>query len=381
MSLAKKQFSVNAAGELHWAYIWTPDKPGKFPVIFFYHGAGEVGSTEADAEKLLWNGPLYYVRNRGWYPDFIIVAIQHQPGDPNSPLPAWYDYLLPSLAWDGNEDHIMHTGLSAGGAAVIDAMGTSVKGNVFIPMSAAWSHYNFVTKKADRVIAFHDQSDPTVPYSTSRDFVKAVNNLYPNHALLIDTHFGHSEWNFFYDPYNYKVPDLDQNIYDWWLSGKLPVNVPDIVIPPITNVIPVVTPIIDQPVTPIVPPVTPVTPIDNSIYVLLAAGQKETEYSLDNTGRDATSFWWNIASRPSGSGAWLSNQGAKGAMLKSINKLGTYTLTKWTPAGTDTVTIKVVDTLPNQPAKTVDHYSVIKIYSDGTRDAAVDMKAGAVLPS
>lgn len=201
--LSKRQFNVTGWGLKKWGFLFRPDdNTKKYPIVIFFHGRGEIGSSEAQAETLKAFGPLAFV---GAGTDFMILAIQKEFW---SPVPDWYQFILENDKevkeyWDGK--NIMWTGLSAGGQQVLDCISLGYSG-VFVPMSAALTGKKIDYTQPEKVWAFHADNDTMCPLGD----VKAIYDKLQ--AKVTVYHDGHGNWNKFYDP---KYQEDGMNIYQF----------------------------------------------------------------------------------------------------------------------------------------------------------------------
>jgi predicted peptidase len=212
-----KQFSTTSWGQKNWGYYYRPALPGKYPVVIFFHGAGEVGTDSTAAKSLLNFGPLNFIKS-GWKPDLVIFAIQVSYW---SPSPDLCKFILDNDQdvnpyWDGK--NILWTGLSAGGQRVLEAIAAKYKGS-FVPMSPAGIDFSRIDFSIPwRVWDFHSNTDNVCPYKYSVDLIDMLNKTFPGSAKLTTYQGGHSGWNTFYNP-TYKENGL--NIYDWSAAGSV----------------------------------------------------------------------------------------------------------------------------------------------------------------
>lgn len=218
--MIKRQFAT-AAGVKHWGYIHTPaDRTKKYPVVFFFHGVGEEGKS-APIEKLLTShGPQYHV-NKGWNPDIIIIALQHHTW---SFPPEHMAYTLandPDVKAFGN-GQVMVTGLSAGGAQVVEVMKRFHNQNyVYVPMSPAIGAVNTYPANTYKVWGFVGNNDTQTKGALlglydMQDKIGAKVTVYEG---------GHGGWNEHYKP--------GAPIYDW-AFGSIPDTPPPPPPPPVT---------------------------------------------------------------------------------------------------------------------------------------------------
>lgn len=240
----KRQFIVNAGNTREWGLVKLPSDfnttNNKYPILFFCHGVGEVGSTEADVDKLLLQGPGFFVANQnhpmefvnpgdGKTYKFIVVSIQ----DPFWSLRAEhikYVILNDSLLKDRiDRNAIFVTGLSAGGQETIRAMllDSSYAQLVaaIVPMSPAGGipgNYNLVPIYGNKAWTFSGVHDGTYTGNATR-FTNSMNSASPGSARLTIYNGGHGGWNAFYDPvYRETFNGKTMNMYEFLLFNKRP---------------------------------------------------------------------------------------------------------------------------------------------------------------
>lgn len=212
-----KKFTVASWGDQRFGYYYRPMTPGKYPVVIYFHGAGEVGSDSVSARSLLSIGPLNFIQS-GWRPNLVIFAIQVSYW---SPSPDMCYYILkndPEIFPYWDQVNILWTGVSAGGQRVLEAISLKYPGS-FVPMSpAALDFSKFDFSLPWHVWDFHASNDNVCPYKYSVDLVDLFNKTYPGSAKLTTYTDGHGNWNQFYNPV-YKNPI---SIYDFAITGGLP---------------------------------------------------------------------------------------------------------------------------------------------------------------
>lgn len=212
-----KKFTVASWGDQRFGYYYRPPGTGKFPVVIYFHGAGEVGSDSVSAKSLLNIGPLNFIK-AGWRPNLIIFAIQVNYW---SPSPDMCNYILqndPDIFPYWDRVNVLWTGISAGGQRVLEAITLKYPG-AFVPMSPAaldFSRFDFSVPY--KVWDFHASNDNVCPYKYSVDFIDMLNKMFPGSGKLTTYTDGHSGWNQFYDP-TYKNPI---SIYDFGTTGGIP---------------------------------------------------------------------------------------------------------------------------------------------------------------
>jgi len=217
--------------------MYRPDNAtGKLPAFIFFPGSGESGT---DASKLYVNGPLYFIKNAGWKPNFIVVGVQtyvNYPGDP-----VWVQNALDSLhepIYNIDWNHWYMTGLSYGAATIMGYMlnspdSTFMKPAAAIPMSIS------INPQCGQTLCGTDLrfmnigmwgfcGDADAFYSSmSQYFNLLITSGYPAQFTTLAGE-GHCCWNGQYDP-NYKYNGT--NIYNWALGysngSPLPIDLLD----------------------------------------------------------------------------------------------------------------------------------------------------------
>lgn len=212
-----KSFKTASWGNNKWGYYYRPQTPGKYPVVIYFHGAGEVGTDSTAAKSLLNIGPLQFIKT-GWRPDLVIFAIQVNYWSPPVDL---CRYILDNDQdifpyWD--RTNILWTGVSAGGQRVLEAMSLKQPGT-FVPMSPAGIDFSKIDLSVPyHFWDFHASNDGVCPYKYSVDLVNLLNGTFPGSAKLTTYQGGHSGWNTFYNP-TYKDPI---NIYEFATTNSIP---------------------------------------------------------------------------------------------------------------------------------------------------------------
>lgn len=212
-----KKFKTASWGNERWGYYYRPSAAGKYPVVIFFHGAGEVGSDSVSAKSLLKIGPLNFI-NTGWRPNLVIFAIQVSYW---SPSPDMCRYILendPDIFPFWDRVNILWTGISAGGQRTLEALSLKYPGS-FVPMSPAAIDFNKIDFSVPyHVWDFHATNDNVCPFKFSFDLVDMFNKVFPGSAKLTTYLGGHGDWNQFYNPV-YKNP---QSIYEFAETGGIP---------------------------------------------------------------------------------------------------------------------------------------------------------------
>ncbi len=217
----------------------------KYPLLIFFHGAGEKGDgSAAQLSRVLANGTPKQI-NTGTFPKsftvngntykFIVIA----PQITDSPVPSDVDNILNYVIAHYRVDtlRIYLTGLSMGGGVVWEYPGESFtyasRISAIVPVcGAAWpANFRCENIAADNlpVWATHNNGDGTVPVSYTTGFVNGINSQNPppnpRAKMTIFNSTSHDAWTATYD-LNFKEDGL--NVYEWMLQfakkSVLPVN-------------------------------------------------------------------------------------------------------------------------------------------------------------
>lgn len=208
---------------------------GKYPVILFLHGMGELGDGSAtQLPKVLVNGPPKLI-NQGNFPasftvggqtfSFIVISPQFINWPSPTDISSIIDYLVQHYRID--ENRIYLTGLSMGGGATWEYAGdNSVYASrlaAIIPVcGASWPEpyrANMIAGASLPVWATHNNGDGTVPVSYTNDYITNIQNapipssVPPKKSIFNAS--GHDAWSKTYDP-NWKE-DGTHNVYEWLL--------------------------------------------------------------------------------------------------------------------------------------------------------------------
>jgi hypothetical protein len=216
---------------------YSPAK--KYPLLMFYHGDGEKGSSVTDLSKLYNNsnagGPAYFIAHNQWpdsfynykdgrYYQFIVVEPQSDGWEPIN-----QNYPLASIInkYSIDTTRIYMTGLSAGGWTLWNycahyTVTPKYKVAAIVPMSMATGPD---TKDAAWVVAdsirswgFGDTAGDVWGIKTSEG-VNLMNAIVPGIARFTNTPgTGHGGWGLHYNPsYKELIDGHSVNIYEWLL--------------------------------------------------------------------------------------------------------------------------------------------------------------------
>ncbi len=216
---------VYGESELYNYVLYLPegydpaDTEKKWPVIYFFHGIGEIGE---DLTKLLPYGPLRYL-NKGGKLDAIVIAPQCPTGS------HWADHdretdklvqFVPEMSEKYNIDtsRMYLTGLSMGGRcswklalAMPDAFAA------MLVVCGRTNTYEFETLNNMPIWMFHGAQDATVSFNNITENILPVlhEKDYSYYKLTVYPSMGHEIWNSVYGR---------TDVYDWLLSQSLSEN-------------------------------------------------------------------------------------------------------------------------------------------------------------
>ncbi len=214
-----------------WYYEYLPpdynSNTNKYPVVFFFHGLGERGDTEADLPAVAKNGPPKHVKNGYKFP-FILISPQlkkNKTGWPNSYMDQVIEHCKTYLRIDLSRLYI--TGLSLGGGGSWGYTQDAVLGQKVAATAIVCGSSNNTGKACSfgltnlPVWAFHGDADGTVSVNKSINMVKAINNCVPAPnplaKLTIYPGVGHNSWDRAYLTDNsLHTP----NLYQWLLQFR-----------------------------------------------------------------------------------------------------------------------------------------------------------------
>lgn len=195
------------------------DTETKWPVIYFFHGIGEIGD---DLSMLLPYGPLRYLNNGGKL-DAIVIA-------PQCPVNShWADHdveeeklvqFVPEMTakYNINTDRMYLTGLSMGGRCTWKlALAMPDTFAAIAVVCGRTNTYEFETIQNMPIWMFHGAQDATVSFNNITNNILPV--LYETdhryYKLTVFPTMGHEIWNTVYDR---------ADVYDWLLSQSISNN-------------------------------------------------------------------------------------------------------------------------------------------------------------
>ncbi len=220
---------VTPGGTWYYEYL-PPDyntNTNKYPIVFFLHGLGERGDTEATLANVARNGPPKHVKAGYQFP-FILISPQLKSkytGWPGSYIDGVIEYCRNNLRID--QSRIYLTGLSLGGGGTWGYVQDPVLNQKIAAIAPICGHSNnpakacLISNAGIPVWAFHGDADKTVNYSKTVSMIKAYNECIPtpNPLGLITIYpgVGHDSWTNAYKPdHSLHNP----NVYEWLLQFK-----------------------------------------------------------------------------------------------------------------------------------------------------------------
>ena len=188
------------------------DTETKWPVIFFFHGIGEIGS---DLNKIVPYGPLRYI-NKGGKLDAIVIAPQCPEGS------HWADdnreenklvKFVPQMTEQYNIDtsRMYLTGLSMGGRCTWKlALAMPDTFAAIAVICGRTNTYEFENFKNMPIWMFHGLQDGTVDFKNINSILTRLHEKeHMYYKLTVLPHGSHEIWHSIYD---------SPEIYEWLLS-------------------------------------------------------------------------------------------------------------------------------------------------------------------
>lgn len=190
-----------------------PTNKGKWPLMFFLHGAGERGDSIALVKT---HGPPKIVQHKKDFP-FILISPQCPKGDRWS-SPNQLDLLTALLGeivstYRVDTDRIYLTGLSMGGYGTWSlALKHPNKFAAIVPICGGGDPNKVCEIKHVPTWVFHGAKDKTVPIERSEEMVDALNACNGNVKFTVYPEAEHDSWT-----ETYHNPEL----YTWLLKYSL----------------------------------------------------------------------------------------------------------------------------------------------------------------
>jgi len=184
------------------------EEAGKWPLIFFLHGAGERGD---DLELVKTHGPPKIAEERDGFP-FIVIA-------PQCPVRGrWSNEQLISLLdtvvekYEVDTERIYLTGLSMGGYGTWSLAAEHPERFAAIaPICGGGDPVQAVQLQKMPIWAIHGAKDPVVPAARTEEMVRAVQGAGGIVRVTIYPDAGHDSWTAAYG---------SEGLYDWFFTHK-----------------------------------------------------------------------------------------------------------------------------------------------------------------
>jgi len=188
------------------------DETKKYPLVLFFHGAGERGD---DLEAATRYGYMKNVREEGKEYPFICISPQcpyeKYWGCYTESLIAFLDYICDILPVD--KKRIYLTGFSMGGTGTwMLAMAAPHKFAAIAPICGSGIYWNAVSIKDIPVFMYHGDCDEVVPITESVNMLNAINKNGGDAQLKICYGVGHNAWDYAY---------ADETLIQWMLEKHL----------------------------------------------------------------------------------------------------------------------------------------------------------------
>jgi len=229
---------ITSYGAIQNALVSLPDDynntTGKYPLLIFLHGSGEVGKSAADLSKEIKVGlPLVIARGAkiqatnpkdGKLYKFIVISPQHWGW---TTTPESLEYMLATLpkSYRIDTSRIYLTGLSAGGQGVIQAATYSQqltnKIAAIVPMSPSapdgsfTKNFKFFAQSKTGAWFFSGSKD-TGPYTANaKMYSDSINKYNPSSSAVTLYSATHCCWDVIYTPSH---KENGMSIYEWMLQ-------------------------------------------------------------------------------------------------------------------------------------------------------------------
>lgn len=226
------------SGSSQYALVSLPDnydkETDKYPLLLFFHGAGELGKTITDLSKLNNQG-LPNLISKGLKVQavnpidkknykFIVVSPQHHGWTTTANS---LEFIIKQLAnlYRVDTTRVYLTGLSAGGQGVIqdvtysqqltNSIAAIVPMSPSSPSSEVLKNFTFFKESKTGAWFFSGASDPGIYTLNAKKYNDSVNKYYPGGSKVTIYPGGHCCWTTYYDP-SYRENGM--NIYEWMLQ-------------------------------------------------------------------------------------------------------------------------------------------------------------------
>lgn len=217
-----KEFIVTPYGHKKWGIQYLPNdfatSTKKYPLLVYFHGTGQTGTTKESTDKLLFDSPFPFAATVG--EKFIIIALQHESWSP--PMDQVAFVIKNDSTFKDRITNVFLTGLSSGGQEVMKAVTTNKEYasivTAIVPFSSPGYNISGTQYAIDakiKIWGFAGLSDNVAANGApTKELVSILNGKFSPYP---ETHGG---WQKYYDP-NWK--ENGQSIYDWLLAQTTPI--------------------------------------------------------------------------------------------------------------------------------------------------------------
>lgn len=222
-------------GNIGGYYIAIPSNykqtHSSYPLLLFFHGAGQFGNGSLDLPLLLNDGPaqlldekrlpgVFKVHENDY--SFIILMPQTRSFAGNADIAACIEFAKQTYRVDSSRIYL--SGLSSGSEAICNFAATNTNNiAAIIPMAGIPADYAS-SDKCKRIAegnlpvwAFHSEDDQTINVSYAKGFIASIASFHPTvmPKLTLWPTGGHDAWTRALDP-SFKSDGM--NIYEWMLQ-------------------------------------------------------------------------------------------------------------------------------------------------------------------
>lgn len=207
-----------------------------YPLILFIHGNGERGSGDsADLARMIESGLPKVMSDPGFPASFtvggkmyrfIVIAPQFHPRPTVADVDDVLSYVLAHYPVD--EERIYLTGFSMGGGSCWDYAGSGPalvnKLAALVPVSGSGIPDTFKTRNIAAanlpVWATHNDSDVTVPSSTTDTYIEYINRPPAPNPIAKKTIFHSRSYNAWAATYDPAFKEANLNVFEWMLQYR-----------------------------------------------------------------------------------------------------------------------------------------------------------------
>ena len=248
--------AYTGSGEVTNSYEFVPfgynanDLTVKYPIIFFFPGAGDLKTSDPQSVKFLGIRAIAIILEGGLYSagtfNFLVIGMQGAPGSSIEDYASFMEnYVFNKYRNKIDFSRVYLTGLSLGGGKIMEYMENPARASkiaAIAPVATGTScpyiancgygnAYNAIINNVASntsvgVFFTHNFLDKTVSYEVSKGFADGINALQPGKAQYYydPVTEGHDAWSRAYDPG--KTRFGNKNMYDWFLQFSLNMILP-----------------------------------------------------------------------------------------------------------------------------------------------------------